>query len=137
MSFTDYLENAILTHVFGGSPQFTPLTNVYVGVATADPGELGSPPAEPDIGTNGYARINIPVADLTISGNNVSNTNAESFPESTGAWASGSSLTHFFLSDAATGGNYLGSASLTTARTVDATGITLTFQAGELDVTLD
>lgn len=136
MSFSNYLENAILTHVFGGSPQFTPLTNVYVGLMLSDPGEAGSP-SEPAIATNGYARINIAVADLTISANNVSNTNTASFPPSTGAWAGGGSLTHFALFDAASGGNMLGSGSLTTPRTVDATGITLSFAAGELDITLD
>lgn len=139
MSFTNYLENAILTHLFGGSPTLTPLTNVYVALSAADPGEDGASADEPTIGVNGYARINIAVADLTISGNNVSNTNAASFPESTGGWGGSPypSYTHFALYDASTGGNCLGSAALTTARTVDATGITLTFAIGELDVTLD
>lgn len=137
MSFSDYLENAILTHLFGGSPTLDPLTNVYVGLTTSDPTDAGSPLTEPTIGVNGYARINLAVGALTISGNNVSNTSDASFPQSSGAWASGTELTHFFLADAATSGNILGSAALTTGRTVDDTGITLTFSAGDLDVTLD
>lgn len=136
MSFTNYLENAILEHVFGGS-SFTQLTNVYVGLSTADPGETAGSLAEPT-STGSYARINIAVADLTISANNVSNTNAESFPESTAAWSTGATdLDYFVLSDASSAGNYLGSGALTTGRAVNASGITLTFQAGELDVTLD
>ena len=139
MSFSNYLENAILTHLFGGSPTLTPLTNVYVALSAADPGETGGTVDEPTIGVNAYARINIAVADLTIAANNVSNTNAESFPESTGAWGGSPapSFTHFALYDASTGGNFLGSAALTTPRTVDGTGITLTFAIGELDITLD
>lgn len=140
MSFSNYFETAILTHIFGGSPQLTPLTNVYVGLSTSDPGEAGSPLDEPTIGVNSYARINIPVADLIISGNTVSNSILKSFPISTGPWSSGTPITHFFIADGdgvSPEGNILGSGGLGTTRIVDSSDITLSFGAGDLSITLN
>ena len=41
MSFSNYLENKILLHVFGATPYTAPAT-LYVALFTSDPGEGGT-----------------------------------------------------------------------------------------------
>jgi len=144
MSFSNYLENALLDHLFGktafnvsiDSGTVFPLKNIYVGLSDTDPGEVSGGANEPTGGN--YSRISTTPSDwdAAVAGT-VDNTGVLSFPQSTAAWLGGASLTHFVLFDAAAGGNMLGSGSLTTPRTVDASGITLSFAAGDLDVSLD
>ncbi len=134
MSFADYWENKILDHIFGKGA-YTPPT-IYVGLSTANPGEAGAGLAEPS--GNGYARVTTAAGDWNAaSDGEIDNANDLEFPESTGAWASGSPLTYFALFDAATDGNLLAYGPLSQSRTVDAAGITLSFAAGDLGVTLD
>ena len=55
------------------------------------------------------------------------------FPAATGSWGT---ITDFFISDAAGGGNIL-AAGLISVATPVATGETIEFAAGDLDITLD
>ena len=141
-SATNYTESAILNSVFGKTSDFGALASaptLYVGLSTSDPGEAGSLTGEPTIGSAGYARKATSASDWTASsgGSAIENAGTLAFPESSGAWAAGASLTHFFLADAASAGNVLFKASLTTARTVSATGVTLSFAAGALTCAAD
>lgn len=129
MSFSDYLENKLLDHVFGGTPYTAPAA-VYVALSTTAPADDGTGVTEPAGG--GYARQAATFG--TASAGSISNSATVTFPESTAAWGT---ITHFALYDAATLGNMLAHGALTTSRTVDAAGITLSFAAGALTVTLD
>jgi hypothetical protein len=129
-SFSNYLELEILDHVFGKG-SYTPPT-IYVGLSTADPTESGSGIAEPS--GNAYARVATTGATwTTASGGAISNAADITFPEATGSWGT---ITHFFLSDAATNGNVLAYGALGTSKAIGS-GDTAKFATGDLDVTLD
>lgn len=123
----------------------------FVGLSTADPGNTFATIAEPTIGTGAYGRSTSITTtagwtaaptptnpgDVAVSANAV----AVSFPASTAAWSTGATvLTHFFLSTSATSllianGIALGPITPTTA--VNASGITLSFAIGTLQITQD
>lgn len=128
-SFSDYAEGAILDHLFGGTA-FTQPT-LYVAVSTANPTDAGTGAAEPT--GNGYARISTASADWTRTDNVVENANELAFPEATGSWGT---LTHIAIYDAATGGNLIAHAALTTSKAI-AANETLRFPAGNITFTLD
>jgi hypothetical protein len=136
MSFGDYLENELLDHVFGcgdTGTDFTPPTNIYVALSTADPGDDGATINEPDDTGFSYARQSTDGADWgAAAGGAVSNSTAVTFPQATESWGS---ITHFALFDALTSGNFLGGAILSAAKTID-TDDTAEFAIGDLDVTL-
>ena len=130
MSFADYLENALLDHLFGKATFTSPA--IHVALSTADPLEDGSGLAEPS--GNGYARVATAPADWNASASGlVDNLSEITFPQATGAWGT---VTHFALFDAATAGNMLLRGALTTSKSID-NGDTAKFAAGDLDVTLD
>lgn len=117
-------QNKALDAVFGSASPAT----LYAGLAQAVSGSPLAPTGEPTIGTNGYTRVAIT--------NNATNWPAASggaktcgvdvvFPTSTGAWASGSSLTIFVLYDAATSGAPIGFATLSTPIIISGAGITV------------
>ena len=129
-SMSDYLEDAVLNHIFGKS-SYTPPT-IYVGLSTADPLDDGSGLAEPSGGS--YARVATSASDwTTASGGSISNANEITFPQATGDWGT---ITHFALFDAATGGNMLYHGALTTSKNPTA-GDTASFAPGDLTVTQD
>lgn len=117
-------QNAALDAIFGsGSP-----ATMYAALAQAVSGSPLAPTGEPTIGTNSYARV-------AITNNNTNWPAASSgaktcqvdviFPTSSGAWASGNSLTVLALYDQATGGNPIGFATLSTPVVVSGSGITV------------
>lgn len=136
MPFNDYLRNSILNYVFGGAAFTTPGT-LYLGLSTTAIAENGTGITEPTGG--GYARE--PIANNKTDGwdtatgadNTVSNASEIAFTEASGAWGT---LTHFFISDAATGGNILVSGTLTTPKAI-AAGDLARFTAGSLGVGID
>jgi hypothetical protein len=128
-SFSNYLENKILDHVFK-TASFSVPTNIYVALSTADPTESGSGIAEPS--GNGYARTVCNAWDAA-SGGATQNTNEVTFPTATGSWGT---IAHFALFDASTGGNMLAYGALTVSKAVTS-GDTPKFNAGDIDVTLD
>lgn len=128
-SFSNYLENKILDHIFKTAAYTVP-TNIYVALSTADPTDAGSGIAEP-VG-NAYARVQCNAWDAAALGA-TANTNQVTFPQATGSWGT---ITHFALFDAITGGNMLAHGALTTSKAIT-TGDTPRFNAGDIDVTLD
>lgn len=133
MSFSDYLENELLDHVFGGA-DFTRPATVYIALSTTTPADDGSNFTEPS--GNNYSRpavtnnvTNFPAA----SGGSKSNGTEIAFPQASGSWGT---VTHFAVFDAISGGNQLGSGALTTPKAVGAND-TPKFPIGSLTITLD
>ena len=143
MSLTNYAESALLNSLFGKTSSFGALgtaPTLYIGLYTGDPTDAGTQTSEPTIGSGGYARKQTAAADWNASsgGTSVSNANALAFPESTAAWSTGATpVAYFALLDAATAGNMIASGALTTSRTVNAAGVTLSFAASALTATMD
>lgn len=126
MSFSNYLENKVMLHVFGGTSYTAPST-LYVGLYTTDPGE-GNTGTEVSGGS--YARQ---AAAFTVTDNLASNTAAIEFPTATGSWGT---VTYVGVSDALSGGNLLASGALTTSKTISS-GDVFRIPTGDLDLTLD
>lgn len=136
MSASNYLENRILDHIFGGG-DFTRPATVYVSLHTADPGEAGTQATNEVSGAN-YARVaitnnaaNFPAA----SGGLKSNGAAINFPTpGAGGWGT---VTHWAIGDAANGaGNILVSGALSIAKTINQNDV-VSFAIGDLDITCD
>ncbi len=132
-SFSDYLENEILDHIFGCTTRnYTSPTNIFVALSTADPTDSGTGIAEPS--GNNYARVSTAAANWTVSsGGSLDNATAINFPEASGPWGT---ITHFALYDGVTIGNMLGYGTLTIPKAID-NGDTASFAIGALDVSLD
>jgi len=131
-AFTDYLENKILDHLLGRTTYTAPET-LYVGLAqsVSDDGTITGEPSG-----NGYQRV--AVANNTTnfpsaSNGQKSNANSITFPQATGSWGT---INYVFIADAATGGNVLFYAQLTTPKTIGE-GDTVSFPSGGLTFTLD
>jgi hypothetical protein len=130
--WSDYLENEVLDHVFGGADYSRPAT-VYVGLFTAAPTDAGG---GTECTGGSYDR-----ADVTnnatnwpaASGGAKSNGVAIAFATATASWGT---VTHFGIFDANSAGNLLAWGALTAAKTIDS-GDTPSFAIGELDLTLD
>ena len=130
MSFADYLEDALLDHLFGKATFTSP--TIHVALSTADPLDDGSGLAEPS--GNGYSRVATAPADWNASsGGLVDNLSEIAFPQATGSWGT---VTHFALFDADTAGTMLLHGALTASKSID-NGDTAKFAAGDLDVSLD
>jgi len=128
-SLSDYVENEILDHVLKTGDWAQP-TNIYVGLSTADPTDDGTGIAEPS--GNGYARVQHNSWDAAAS-RATENTGTISFPEATGSWGT---VTHFFISDAVTGGNMLAHGALSASKTIGS-GDNASFQDGAIDVSFN
>jgi len=136
MSFSDYLEDKVLNHVFGGTAYTAPST-LYVGVFTSAASDTG-PGTE--VSGNGYARQS---AAFTVSGTSpttATSSAAIEFPEATGSWGT---VTYAGVFDALTGGNMLAWAELTDPADfvtplpkAISTGDILRISSGNLKVTL-
>lgn len=114
---TDYLEDKIIGHIFRGASYTAPGT-LYVGLFTAAPGEAGG---GTEVSGGGYARVGVANSSAewaaTSGGNGTtSNINAITFPAPTASWGQ---ATHWGIFDAATGGNLLVYAALTTPKTIN------------------
>ncbi len=130
-TFANYWENEILDHLFMKGA-YAALSNIWVGLSTADPLDDASGLAEPS--GNNYSRVSTAGADWdAASGGALDNANAVTFPEASGSWGT---ITHFALFDASSVGNMLAHGALGTSKPVTS-GDTLQFAAGELDVSLD
>lgn len=108
--------------------------SLYVSLHTSDPGEAGSPSTNETVYTN-YARVAVARTSggWTVSGNQVSNTAAISFPQ---CGATGATITHFGVSTASSGGTLLFKGALSSSLAVS-NGITPQINAGALTVTED
>jgi hypothetical protein len=146
MSATNAFETALLTLYFNntdhanigdaaGIQNSATAGSFYVGLHTGDPGEAGDQTTSEATYTS-YARVAVARsgAGWTVSGNNVSNAAAITFPAATGG---SNTITHFSIgSDSSGSGNLFFKGVLGASRVISS-GITPSFAIGELDVTLD
>lgn len=128
-----YLENKALDIILGGTPWTAPAT-VYIALSTSAFTAASTGSAMSEVTGAGYTRVavtnnatNWPVA---ASGSK-SNGAVFTFPAATGNW--GTALS-FYIVDAATGGNALYGADLTTARTINS-GDTASFPVSAITLT--
>jgi hypothetical protein len=126
VSFSNYLENKVLDHVFGGTAYTAP-TTLYVGLFTSDPGEAG---AGTEVSGGSYARQTI---TFTVTGSQASSSAAVEFPTATASWGT---ITYAAVYDAVSGGNLLASGALTTSKTIDS-GDVFRIPSGDFDIDLD
>lgn len=124
-SASDYLENAILNHVFRNTALTSPAT-VYMGLFTVAPTDAGG---GTEVTGGGYARQ--AVAFSAPSGGAISNSAIEEF---TASGANFGTIVAFGLFDAPTAGNLLAWGTITSATIND--GDTLRFAIGDIDITL-
>jgi hypothetical protein len=123
--FSDYLENKVVGHVFGGSAYTAPST-LYVALYTSAPSDTGG---GTEVSGGAYARQ---TAAFTVTGNEASNTSAIEYPTATGDYGTVVAVGVF---DALTSGNLLAYGNLTTSKTVS-TGDVFRFNAGAIDITV-
>lgn len=135
MSFSNTAETAVLNYIFvGTNVSWDGNTDLYLALHTADPGEAGSAVTS-EAAYGSYARVAVTRAtDFTVSGNQVSNTNLEQFPQCT----SGSeTITYASIVTSSSGaGTIIVRAALNTSIPVS-TGIQPQFAANALTFTLD
>jgi len=133
-SFSDYLEEKLLAHAFGG-PNYTRPTNVYFAAFTVAPDDTGG---GTECTGGSYARVELPNDGTTWSSplvgfpTSISAVVGVVWPTATANWGSVVAVGIF---DAPTGGNLL-AWSTTTAKTVN-TGDTLRINSGFLSISLE
>jgi hypothetical protein len=124
-SFSDYLENAVLNHVFRNTTLTSP-ASVWLALYTVTPTDAGG---GTQVSGGGYARQAITFG--APSGGAISNTSAVSFTASGAAYGTVVAVGIF---DASTAGNLLAWDDITSAVIND--GDTLNFPIGDIDITL-
>lgn len=131
---SDYLEVALLNHIFGNTT-FTRPANIYIALFTAAPSDSGG---GTEVSGGSYARQAVPTgassgwATASGTGGATENSGAITFPTATANWGT---ITHVGLFDASTAGNLLFHGALTASKQID-TGDVFQFAAGALDITL-
>ena len=126
--FSDYLEDKVLEHVFGGNA-FTAPSTLYVALYTVAPSDTGG---GTEVSGGAYARQ---TATFTVSGTNpttASNTAAIEYPSATANYGT---VVAVGVLDASSGGNLLAYSTLDSSKVVSS-GDVFRFNAGDLDITL-
>jgi len=126
--FSDYLEDKVLDHVFGGTSYTAPGT-LYVALYTVAPTDTGG---GTEVSGGAYVRK---TATFNVSGTSpttATNAAAIEYPTATANYGT---VVAVGILDASSGGNLLAYANLTTSKTVS-TGDVFRFDAGDLDITL-
>ena len=126
--FTDYLEDKVLEHVFGGNAYTAPGT-LHVALYTVAPTDTGG---GTEVSGGAYARQ---TAAFTVSGTNpttATNSAAVEYPTATANYGTVVAVGIF---DASSSGNLLAYGNLTTSKTVS-TGDVFRFNAGAIDITV-
>ena len=106
MSFSDYLEDKVLDHVFGGNAYTAP-TTLYVGLFTSTPTDST---AGTEVSGGSYTRK---TAAFTVSGTSpteAASSAAIEFPTATATWGT---VTYAGIFDASSSGNMIAYAELT------------------------
>jgi hypothetical protein len=126
-SFSDFLEDKVLKHVFTNTA-YTPASTLYVGLYTAAPSYTGG---GTQVSGGSYARTAV---TFSVSGTTTLCTNsaAVEFPTASASWGT---IVAVGVFDASTGGNLLAWADLATNKTID-TGDVFRIATGDLDITL-
>ena len=128
MSLSNTFETHTLNYLFTTTSVTRP-TAWYIALFTSNPAEDAS---GTEVSTSGtaYARQS---ATFTVSGNEATNSAAIEFPTATASYGT---VTHIVVFDAASAGNLIAYAALTTSKAID-TGDVLRLPANELDITMD
>ena len=106
MSFSDYLEDKLLNHVFAGA-SYTAPTTIYVGLHTTANTDAA---AGTELSGSGYARQTVACRVTGTNPTEADNDSGIEFPVATASWGT---VTHAAVYDALTGGNMLAYAELT------------------------
>jgi hypothetical protein len=132
ISYSDYLENALLDHVLGNTPLSQP-TNIYIALckSTIDKDDTGTTLPN-EVSGGAYARQKCNTWDAASAGV-VKNSQVELFPKATAPWGT---LTDFALVDALTDGNVLAYGKLDVTKKIG-TGDRLRIGIGDLEVEQD
>lgn len=130
-ALTNSGETSILNYLLTDTDDLSAITNWYIALFTADPGEAGSTTNEADY--TGYARVAVARsgAGWTVSGDTGDNDAAIAFGECT---AGSNTVTHVALMSASSGGTMYVYGALNSALAIS-TGITPQIAAGALDIT--
>jgi hypothetical protein len=126
--FSDYLEDKVLDHVFGGVAYTAPTTH-YVALYTVAPTDTGG---GTEVTGGAYARQ---TSTFTVSGTSpttATNAAAIEYPTATADYGT---VVAVGILDALSGGNLLAYANLDTSKVVS-NGDVFRFDAGDLDITL-
>jgi hypothetical protein len=124
-AFSNYLENKVLLHVFGGTAYTAP-TTLYLALYTVAPSDTGG---GTEVSGTSYARQTIA---FTVTDDTASNTSAVEFPTAGSTWGTVVAVGIF---DNLTSGNLLAYGNLTASKTI-ASGDVFRVPAGDLDITL-
>ena len=126
-SFADYLESAVLNHVFRNTALTSP-TTVYVALFTAAPSDTGGG-TEVTGGT--YARTAVTFGAPSPAGT-ITQSADVNFPVATASWGT---ITHYGIFDASTAGNMLAWAPISPTQAI-AIGQQAKFASGQIIITL-
>ena len=129
-SFSDYLEDKVLKHVFTNTAYTAP-TTLYVGLFTVAPTDAGGGTEVSTVGSN-YARQSMA---FTVSGTNPTQAVNSANVEWGTAASSWGTIVAAAVFDAASAGNMLAWADLTNNKTISA-GDVFRFPASSFVVTL-
>lgn len=124
-STSDYLEAAALDAVLRNTTYTSPAT-VYVALYTADPTDADT---ATEISGNGYVRQS---CAFSRTAGVASNTSAVEYPTATGSWGT---VSHIGIRDAASAGNLLYHAALTSSKVIT-TGDIFRIPSADLTVTM-
>jgi len=133
---SDYLEVALLNHMFGSVSYSVPAT-YYFALFTTAPNDAGGGTEVNTSGT-GYSRVSVAnnttnFGTITLPTTTKTNSTAIQFGTATASWGT---ITSFGIYDASSGGNLLFWGDLTTPRSV-LTGDQPRFAASALSITED
>jgi hypothetical protein len=132
MAISTYLANALLEHQVGKTAFTAP--TAYAALSSTTPNVNGTNVTEPTAGN--YSRVTTSAASWgSAAAGAITNAAALTFPVASADWVSGASLTHVALYDAATGGNLLGFAAVSVAKSCLA-GDQITIPVSNLNITL-
>ena len=126
--FSDYLEDKVLDHVFGGTSYTAPGT-LYVALYTVAPSDTG---CGTEVSGGAYVRK---TATFNVSGTSpttATNAAAVEYPTATADYGT---VVAVGILDASSSGNLLAYANLDTSKVVSS-GDVFRFDAGDLDITL-
>ena len=125
--FSDYLEDKVLDHVFGGVAYTAPTK--HVALYTVAPTDTGG---GTEVTGGAYARQ---TSTFTVSGTNPTTATSAAAVEYPTATAEYGTVVAVGILDASSGGNLLAYANLTASKVVS-TGDVFRFDAGDIDITL-
>jgi hypothetical protein len=131
-ALSDYLENALINHIFRNT-DFTRPANIYVALFTAAPSDSGG---GTEVSGGSYARQAVVTGASSgwaaAAGGATENSATITFPTATASWGT---ITHVALFDASSGGNMLFHGALAVSKAIGS-GDIFRINAGDLDLSL-